>query len=91
MFCKNCGKEIAEDAKFCPSCGATIGIETNTQAVKTENNEKLIPGWLILGFAIPLVGFVCTIIQWGINKTAGKSALYGSCIGMIFWYIVFNM
>ena len=25
MYCKNCGKEIAPDAKFCPSCGASTG------------------------------------------------------------------
>lgn len=25
MYCKNCGKEIAEGAKFCPDCGASTG------------------------------------------------------------------
>ena len=25
MFCKNCGKEISEGAKFCSSCGTAIG------------------------------------------------------------------
>lgn len=25
MFCANCGKEIRDDAKFCPYCGSTIG------------------------------------------------------------------
>ena len=25
MFCNKCGKEIADGAKFCPSCGATQG------------------------------------------------------------------
>ena len=35
MFCKNCGKEIADDAKFCPSCGAslvsTLSVPDNDQ------------------------------------------------------------
>lgn len=35
MFCKNCGKEIADDAKFCPSCGAslvsTLAVPDNDQ------------------------------------------------------------
>ena len=22
MYCKNCGKELPENAKFCPKCGA---------------------------------------------------------------------
>jgi hypothetical protein len=25
MFCSQCGKKVADDAKFCPECGATIG------------------------------------------------------------------
>lgn len=24
MYCKNCGKQIEDDAKFCPSCGASM-------------------------------------------------------------------
>lgn len=29
MFCKNCGKQIPEDSIFCPSCGATTGVQGN--------------------------------------------------------------
>ena len=25
MFCKNCGKEMRDDARFCPNCGAVNG------------------------------------------------------------------
>lgn len=28
MFCEKCGKEIPEDAKFCPECGAKVSEET---------------------------------------------------------------
>ena len=28
MFCKNCGKEVADDAFVCESCGATLKKET---------------------------------------------------------------
>ena len=34
MFCKNCGKEISEDTRFCPVCGA----EQNGTTV--ENNAS---------------------------------------------------
>ena len=27
MYCENCGKEISDDAKFCPECGAMVQIE----------------------------------------------------------------
>ena len=30
MFCRNCGKELAEGAKFCPACGQRIGEAEQT-------------------------------------------------------------
>lgn len=27
MFCQECGKEIAEDTKFCPHCGASAKVQ----------------------------------------------------------------
>lgn len=32
MFCKSCGKEIPDDVKFCPSCGADCTAEAQPQA-----------------------------------------------------------
>lgn len=34
MFCKNCGKEIEDDAKFCPECG------TAQSAAKVAKNKR---------------------------------------------------
>lgn len=28
MFCKNCGKEILDNASFCPACGTSVKINT---------------------------------------------------------------
>lgn len=27
MFCRKCGKEIKEDMRFCPRCGAEVDLE----------------------------------------------------------------
>ena len=35
MFCKNCGKEVADGTKFCPNCGAQIGAAAQTAEPKT--------------------------------------------------------
>lgn len=35
-YCQNCGVEIAEDAAFCPSCGAKI---------EYQNTQKVIPAY----------------------------------------------
>ena len=29
MYCKQCGKQISDDVKFCPRCGAAVGVGTN--------------------------------------------------------------
>ncbi len=31
MFCKKCGTELKEGAKFCPKCGTPVSAETGTQ------------------------------------------------------------
>ena len=35
MFCKKCGKEISDDASFCPHCGAALTGEQK-EAVEAE-------------------------------------------------------
>ena len=41
MFCKNCGKEIADGVKFCPECGVT-------QTVNDTTGGQAIFPWMIL-------------------------------------------
>jgi hypothetical protein len=50
IFCKNCGKSIADNVKFCASCGNAVSVlvtEVPKQAV-VENNLKGLGGWLVL-------------------------------------------
>ena len=44
MFCKNCGKEVADGTKFCPNCGAQIGAAAQTEAPKTETYTGTVNG-----------------------------------------------
>lgn len=39
MFCKQCGKEIADGAKFCASCGAPAGPSTTISAAVTDDGK----------------------------------------------------
>jgi len=39
MFCKNCGKEIDSDSKFCPSCGNPIQKVENPQTKEAEVSQ----------------------------------------------------
>ena len=36
MFCKNCGKELNDNAKFCPHCGVKVTGEDQTPVNETQ-------------------------------------------------------
>lgn len=42
MFCKNCGREIENDSRFCGYCGAntTNNIDTNPYTIPTNNQQQ---------------------------------------------------
>ncbi|MFR2368745.1 MAG: zinc-ribbon domain-containing protein [Anaerobutyricum sp.] len=41
MFCKNCGKELKDGLKFCPSCGEQTGDTTlSSNAVTANQNQQ---------------------------------------------------
>ena len=84
MFCKNCGKEILNEAVICVHCGCS----TQEKTVMANSNDAPSTGMAVLGFFIPLAG----LIVWLINKdtkplmakSAGKGALIGFIISIVF-------
>ncbi len=45
MFCKKCGKQLADDSKFCPSCGTTVGeVEPISGAAPKRTSRR---PWII--------------------------------------------
>jgi RNA polymerase subunit RPABC4/transcription elongation factor Spt4 len=40
MFCVHCGKEISEESKFCPYCGASIPVQGDGLQVRAESNAE---------------------------------------------------
>ena len=41
MFCKNCGKEISNDSKFCQFCGTPMDATVETEQVAVSDNLDL--------------------------------------------------
>ena len=41
MFCKKCGTEMSDDARFCPKCGydTQAGAEVKDEKKVVEDNE----------------------------------------------------
>ena len=67
MYCKYCGKEIADDSKYCSNCGKALNGSLTTELrskchgiwSKLLENKKLsyiYSLWLTLNFALLLLG-----------------------------------
>lgn len=41
MFCKNCGAEMNDDARFCPKCGYDKSGEAPKESVKSKEDNKV--------------------------------------------------
>lgn len=65
MYCKRCGKQIADDSVFCKYCGTSTqapqtGVGNNVTATKVSTNSKVIvecvPHWInALGYIIVVI------------------------------------
>jgi len=68
MFCRNCGKEIADNAKYCPSCGISLTDRENVYQQRHDTGGPSIVlrprfiGWVTLLSVLPIQIFM-TI--WG--------------------------
>ena len=70
MFCKNCGKEINDEAVICVGCGCSVKNEstpTTTQDYQYPIESTTIANCaLIFAFLVPIVGVILSII--GLTK-----------------------
>lgn len=74
MFCKNCGKEIANDCINCPDCGAQLAY-----------NDSDSIGWLCLGCCVPVAGLVLYFVWKDQKPKSAKKALIGFFICVAFY------
>lgn len=69
MYCKRCGKEIADYAAMCPSCGAMV-----SETVPAGDGDVSIGDWLLTLFlvGIPIVGFILLLV-WAFSGSTNSS------------------
>lgn len=72
MFCKNCGKEINDNAVVCPHCGVQVAYVQVNNSGSEESNTLAIVGF-VMSFFIPLVGLICSIIGYKMAKNEGMN------------------
>ena len=89
MYCRNCGKEIDNNAYVCPHCGVKVvddEAQRRDENADADNGSKV--GWGILSFLIPLVGLIL-FIMWRSErpktaKICGICALVSFALGVFF-------
>ena len=79
MYCKNCGSPVDDTSSYCTNCGAWIDNKSN--AIISEDSSSF--GFAVLGFFIPIVGFILFLIYEEKKPKRAKSAGKGALIGFI--------
>ena len=75
-YCKNCGKQLSDEDKFCNKCGTKISAtkKVKTKPQKTEKSDisvspsekHVLPA--ILSFFVPALGqFIKGQVRWGLT------------------------
>lgn len=95
MYCRQCGKELNEDARFCPACGAKVYQETDsnsygstysdpfTTATATEIEDKPAKCWSVFALVGKILGIIAIVICWLplYGAMAGVPGIVFSCLG----------
>ena len=94
MFCKQCGSQIDESAKYCPQCGAAQSEPAQTAAPRAIPDTSNGVGYGFLGFFFPIVGVILFLVwRWErpkAAKAAGLGALISTLIGVVSVIVVFG-
>lgn len=79
MYCKKCGKELDDEAKFCPYCGTS----TRDEKENAQNGDARSAGLGILCFFLPIVGLILYIVWKDTYPLKAKSCGKGALISVI--------
>ena len=93
-YCPKCGKLLEDRAQYCPSCGTALNnyhAPSNYSSMNVYDSGSI--GWGILGFFIPLVGFILWLAWMDVKpksaKMAGLGALISLALGVISTVLIF--
>lgn len=82
IYCYNCGKELEDDVKVCPTCGAKIVEEEVVEVVEATEKPKTKKAFTVLG----KIGYILSIVSmciWWI-PIVGLIALDTGIVGIVF-------
>ena len=79
MYCRNCGKQLDDQASVCTNCGVAT---SNHVQHKSETNTIAIIGF-ILSFFISIAGLICSIVGYRNAKYEDKDGKGMALAGII--------
>ena len=82
-YCQNCGAQIDDKAVICVHCGVQAQPNQNTNSNAVNPNDSSSFGMALLGFFIPIVGFIMYAMNRATSPLKAKSSLKGAIVGMI--------
>ena len=92
-YCTKCGTQLADDAKFCSSCGTAQSSAYSSQYRYNDQpmsntsepavNDGKSFGIALLGFFVPLVGLILYLIWKDETPLRAKSAGKGALVSVI--------
>ena len=85
MFCTNCGKQLPEDASFCPACGSALDKSTsphdthanldymkNDPALNMDTYRRIF-NW---GYAVDAIVTLCILVVWILFEPVNLNPLF---------------
>lgn len=96
-YCPKCGEELADEARFCKSCGAEINFNPNADPVDNfqvygaeEDHQTAIIIGYILAILVPLFGVIAAVyLLTRTSMNAKKHGKYILIVAIIVWIISF--
>ena len=82
MFCKNCGKEIDDNAAVCIHCG----VATNSTPAVVDNGGF---GWGLFGCCIPIVGLILFLVWKDTKPKTSKAAGIGALVSVGIYILLY--
>lgn len=84
-FCPTCGKELIDEAEFCPGCGCSVAVKKATTEAQPGNDGLAVAakifliigciaqGWLLLPLAwtLPITISICNKMKSGEQISTG--------------------
>ena len=95
MYCRNCGKEISEETRFCPACGSKQFEDSNrshetyddpftTSSEAIEVEDKPAKCWSVFALIGKILGIVSLCLCWipyPLAMALGIPGIVMSCLG----------